>query len=101
MTRHQIERTFQQHHGMEERRWERGHRTRPLLALYAIGRALRGEKPRMVGYAQVDQDLWQNCLIEFALTESPITPNFRSGILADPTAYGVERYSGSRETDWK
>jgi putative restriction endonuclease len=39
--------------------WKRGGERvphKPLLALYAIGRVLRGE-PRMVAYAQVDRDL--------------------------------------------
>jgi putative restriction endonuclease len=39
--------------------WKRGGERaphKPLLALYAIGRVLRGE-PRMVRYAQVDRDL--------------------------------------------
>jgi putative restriction endonuclease len=46
--------------------WKRGGERaphKPLLALYAIGRALRGE-PRMVEYAQVDSDL-RKLLIEF------------------------------------
>jgi putative restriction endonuclease len=39
--------------------WKRGGERaphKPLLALYAIGRVLRGE-PRIVAYAQVDHDL--------------------------------------------
>ncbi|HSK29851.1 MAG TPA: hypothetical protein VLA17_07795 [Candidatus Limnocylindria bacterium] len=46
--------------------WKRGGERaphKPLLALYAIGRGLRGE-PRMASYAQFDKDL-AKLLVEF------------------------------------
>ena len=46
--------------------WKRGGERaphKPLLALYAIGRAQRGE-PRVVEYAKVDEDLGK-LLVEF------------------------------------
>jgi putative restriction endonuclease len=56
--------------------WKRGERAphKPLLALYAIGRALRGE-PRMVEYAQVDQDL-RKLLIEFGPRRQSYHPEY-------------------------
>ena len=47
---------------------------KPLLALYAIGRALRGE-PRMIEYAQVDSDL-RKLLIEFGPRRKSYHPEF-------------------------
>jgi putative restriction endonuclease len=58
--------------------WKRGGERaphKPLLALYAIGRALRGE-PRMIGYAQVDSDL-RKLLIEFGHRRKSYHPEFR------------------------
>jgi putative restriction endonuclease len=57
--------------------WKRGGERaphKPLLALYAIGPALRGE-PRMVEYAQVDQDL-AKLLIEFGPRRKSYHPEF-------------------------
>ena len=68
--------------------WKRGGERaphKPLLALYAIGRALRGE-PRMIEYAEVDSDL-RKFSSSSALAGSPIIPNFRFGICR-PMAYG-------------
>jgi putative restriction endonuclease len=51
--------------------WKRGGERaphKPLLALYAIGRVLRGE-PRRVTYAQVDRDVGK-LLIEFDFSDT-------------------------------
>jgi putative restriction endonuclease len=57
--------------------WKRGGERaphKPLLALYAIGRVLRGE-PRMVSYAQVDRDL-SKLLIEFGPRRQSYHPEY-------------------------
>ena len=57
--------------------WKRGGERaphKPLLALYAIGRALRGE-PRMIEYARVDSDL-RKLLIEFGPRRKSYHPEF-------------------------
>ena len=57
--------------------WKRGGERaphKPLLALYAIGRALRGE-PRMIDYAQVDRDLGK-LLIEFGPRRKSYRPKY-------------------------
>ena len=57
--------------------WKRGGERaphKPLLALYAIGRALRGE-PRMVEYAKGDA----NCSSSLARAGDPITQNIPFG----------------------
>ena len=57
--------------------WTRGGERaplKPLLALYAIGRALRGE-PRMVEYAQVDRDIGR-LLVEFGPRRQSYHPEY-------------------------
>jgi putative restriction endonuclease len=57
--------------------WKRGGERaphKPLLALYAIGRALRGER-RMMEYAQVDRDL-RKLVIEFCPRRKSYHPEF-------------------------
>jgi len=57
--------------------WKRGGERaphKPLLALYAIGRVLRGE-PRMVEYSQVDRDLGK-LLIEFGPHRQSYHPEY-------------------------
>jgi hypothetical protein len=62
----------QLHNRLEKRRRRAPHK--PLLALYAIGRVLRGE-PRMVPYAQVDRDLGK-LLMEFGPRQQPYHPEY-------------------------
>jgi putative restriction endonuclease len=85
--------------------WRRGGERaphKPLLALYAIGRALRGE-PRMASYAEVDKDLGK-LLVEFGprrrtvRTEYPFwrLRNDRVWELTNTENVGVSRSADAR-----
>jgi putative restriction endonuclease len=88
--------------------WRRGGERaphKPLLALYAIGRVLRGE-PRMASYAEVDKDL-AKLLVEFGprrrtvRTEYPFwrLRNDRVWELTNAENVGVSRSADARKSD--
>jgi putative restriction endonuclease len=61
--------------------WQRGGERaphKPLLALCAIARLLRGER-RMIPYAEIDRELGR-LLMEFGRTASPIIRTIHSGV---------------------
>ena len=75
--------------------WKRGGERaphKPLLALYAIGRALRGE-PRMVEYAKVDADLGK-LLIEFGPRRQSYHPEYPFWRLQNDRLWELTRTEG-------
>ena len=75
--------------------WKRGGERaphKPLLALYAIGRALRGE-PRMVEYAKVDADLGK-LLVEFGPRRRSYHPEYPFWRLQNDGLWELTRTEG-------